>query len=108
VARALRKQAKPPKIAAPKPIRVQIGTPNQFGDEQQFRTEAEAKRTMIDSIAQWKPWCHRHNVSGLNAIDDTIAALSEATFHATPTVISCCFDDHTGLTWAARFRRNDA
>ena len=105
MARALRKTKKPPKIAEAKPIRIRIGTPNSYGPWQEYRTEAEARRAMSTSIESWKPWCQRYNTDGLAEIDATVAALDGITFLHEAKRITCCFDEHTGTTWAAEYRR---
>ena len=102
MAKKLRKATskRPPKTS---PYVVRIGTRNELGPPKTYLTESAARTAIIKEFESWRPWCTRHNAQGLVAIDQTVAQLSNTTFHHQPARVECCFDELYGMWVVAEF-----
>lgn len=91
-----------PTKSKPKHWHLQTGTPNALTEPIRFDSHTKLKNAALKIIADWEPWCLRHNHVGseaLYAAKDFVnvhyAELPDGGEHVDATF---CFDEHTGTS----------
>lgn len=74
-----------PTKSKPKHWHLQTGTPNTLTEPIRFDSHTKLKNTTLKIIADWEPWCLRHNKAGSEALCPRRRTSSTSTTPSCPT-----------------------
>lgn len=102
--RLKRVTATKPKMDGDYPYRLRMGTPNQLGEEQKFKSEGPLRAAIVHNLRSiHQPWLERYNVAGVKLVGEILEELSNTTITSERKRISRCIDEHYGVTVVYEF-----